>query len=392
VLDLLRYEKAGERILNLSRMGANQLLPPGRTIIIYKNNSDQKGNSYGYHENYLMDRRTPFQTIVEQLLPFLVSRQIFCGAGKVGSENGTEHVPYQISQRGDFFETEIGLDTMVKRPIINTRDEPHADRDRYRRLHVIVGDANMSEYTTYLKVGTMMIVLQMIEDGYIVEDLDLRNPVRALHDVSHDPTCKVQLSLKNGKKMTPIEVQHCFYQLAQRYVAAHADCQAVYASLVHEWGSVLERLDHDPMQLHQEIDWVMKLHLLTNYIERRSSSWDDPRIAMMDLQYHDIRPDKGLYYLLERSGAARRMLTDDKIALAMENPPEDTRAYFRGQCLKKFKHQIFGVNWDSISFNLGDGPIKRILMEEPTRGTKRHVQELLERSATAADLVANITA
>jgi proteasome accessory factor A len=392
VLDLLCYEKAGERILNLSRLGANQLLPPGRTIIIYKNNSDQKGNSYGYHENYLMDRRTPFQTIVEQLLPFLVSRQIFCGAGKVGSENGTEHVPYQISQRSDFFETEIGLDTMVKRPIINTRDEPHADRDRYRRLHVIVGDANMSEYTTYLKVGTMMIVLQMIEDGYVVEDLDLRNPVRALHDVSHDPTCKVQLSLKNGKKMTPIELQHCFYQLAQRYVATHSDCQALYASLIQEWGLVLERLDRDPMQLHQEIDWVMKLHLLTHYMERRSSSWDDPRIAMMDLQYHDIRPDKGLYYLLERGGAARRVLTDDKIALAMENPPEDTRAYFRGQCLKKFKHQIFGVNWDSISFNLGDGPIKRILMEEPTRGTKRHVQELLERSATAADLVANITA
>jgi proteasome accessory factor PafA2 len=392
VLDVLRYEKAGERILNLSRIGANQLLPPGRTIIIYKNNSDQKGNSYGYHENYLMDRRTPFQTIVEQLLPFLVTRQIFCGAGKVGSENGTEYVPYQISQRGDFFETEIGLDTMVKRPIINTRDEPHADRDRYRRLHVIIGDANMSEYTTYLKVGTTMIVLQMIEDGYVVEDLELRNPVRALHDVSHDPTCKVRLPLKNGKKMTPIEFQQCFHQLAQRYVAAHSDCQALYASLVQEWGTVLDCLDRDPMELHREIDWVMKLHLLTNYMERRSSSWDDPRIAMMDLQYHDIRPDRSLYYLLERSGAARRMLLDDEIALAMEDPPEDTRAYFRGQCLKKFKHQIFGVNWDSISFNLGDGPIKRILMEEPTRGTKRHVHELLERSATAADLVANITA
>jgi proteasome accessory factor A len=392
VLDLLRYEKAGERILNLSRIGANQCLPTGRTVIIYKNNSDQKGNSYGYHENYLMNRRTPFQTIVEQFLPFLVSRQIFCGAGKVGAENGTEYTPFQISQRGDFFETEIGLDTMVKRPIINTRDEPHADRDRYRRLHVIVGDANMSEYTTYLKIGTAMIVLQMIEDGYVVEDIELRNPVRALHDVSHDPTCKVQLPLKNGKKMTPIEIQWCFHALAQRYVATHPDCQELYPCLVQEWGSVLERLASDPMQLHREIDWVMKLHLLTNYMERRGSDWDDPRIAMMDLQYHDIRPDKGLYYLLERSGSVRRMLTDAEITLAMENPPEDTRAYFRGQCLKKFKHQIFGVNWDSISFNLGDGPIKRILMEEPTRGTKRHVQELLERSETAADLVANITA
>src|SRR5215467_2006698 len=166
VFDLIRYEKAGERILNLSRLGANQLIPSGRTIVIYKNNSDQKGNSYGYHENYLLDRRTPFQTIAERFMPFLVSRQIFCGAGKVGSENGTEPVPYQISQRADFFETEMGLDTMVKRPIINTRDEPHANRDRYRRLHVIIGDANMSEFTTYLKVGTALVVLQMIEEGF----------------------------------------------------------------------------------------------------------------------------------------------------------------------------------------------------------------------------------
>ncbi len=390
VLDLLRYEKAGERILNLSRLGANQLLPTGRSIIIYKNNSDQKGNSYGYHENYLMDRRTPFQTIVGQLMPFLVSRQIFCGAGKVGAENGAEPVAYQISQRGDFFEAEIGLDTMVKRPIINTRDEPHADRDRYRRLHVIVGDANMSEYTTYLKVGTLMLVLQMIDDSFELGDIVLRNPVRALQDVSHDLTCKTPLALKNGKKMTPVEIQWRFHEAAQHYVETHPDSHETYPAIVEEWGVVLRKLENDPMQLHREIDWVMKLHLLTHYMERHGSDWDDPRIAMMDLQYHDIRPDKGLYYVLERSGAARRILSEDQVVEAMEEPPEDTRAYFRGQCLKKFKHQIFGVNWDSISFNLGDGPIKRILMEEPTRGTKRHVQQLLERSETAADLVANI--
>jgi proteasome accessory factor A len=389
-LDLIRYEKAGERILNLSRIGANQLLPAGRTIIIYKNNSDQKGNSYGYHENYLMDRRTPFQTIVEQLIPFFVSRQVFCGAGKVGSENGAEPVRYQISQRADFFEAEIGLDTMVKRPIINTRDEPHADRDRYRRLHVIVGDANMSEYTTYLKVGTMMIMLQMIEDGFLTTDVALRNPVRALKEVSHDPTCKALVALRNGKKLTAVDLQRCFHEAAQHYVETYPECHPTFPAIVTEWGRVLDQLATDPMQLYQEIDWVMKLHLLTNYIERRASSWDDPRIAMMDLQYHDIRPERGLYYVLERSGAARRILTDADIVRAIDEPPEDTRAYFRGQCLKKFKHQIFGVNWDSISFNLGDGPIKRILMEEPTRGTKKHVQQLLDRSETAADLVANI--
>ncbi|MGQ4807914.1 Depupylase [Candidatus Entotheonellaceae bacterium PAL068K] len=390
VFDLMRYEKAGERILNLSRMGANQLLPTGRAILIYKNNSDQKGNSYGYHENYLMDRRTPFQTIVDQLIPFLVSRQIICGAGKVGAENAADPVSYQISQRADFFETEIGLDTMVKRPLINTRDEPHANRNRYRRLHVIIGDANMSEYTTYLKVGTMLVVLQMIEDGFLARELSLRNPVRAIKDVSHDPTCQILISLKNGKKMTPIDLQWCFHEAAQRYVETHPECHTTYPMIIAEWGRVLDQLTNDPMQLYQEIDWVMKLHLLMNYMERRGSDWHDPRIALMDLQYHDIRPEKGLYYVLERAGAARRMLTEEDTVQAIDDPPEDTRAYFRGQCLKKFKQQIFGVNWDSISFNLGSGPIKRILMEEPTRGTKQHVQQLLDHSATAEELVANI--
>lgn len=390
VFDVIRYEKAGDRILNLSRLGANQLIQSGRTIVVYKNNSDQKGNSYGYHENYLLDRRTSFQSIAERLMPFLVSRQIVCGAGKVGAENGADHVPYQISQRADFFETEMGLDTMVKRPIINTRDEPHANRDRYRRLHVIVGDANMSEYTTYLKVGTMLVVLHMIEDGFLPEPLVLRNPVRAIRDISHDPTCREAVPLKSGAKMTAIDLQRWYHEAAQRYIAQSPECHPTYPAVVQEWGRVLDCLAEDPMQLYREIDWVMKLHILTNYMERRGSDWSDPRIAMMDLQYHDIRPEKGLYYVLERSGAARRMLTEEDITQAIEDPPEDTRAYFRGQCLKKFKHQIFGVNWDSISFNLGDGPIKRIMMEEPTRGTKRHVQQLLDRSETAADLVANI--
>src|SRR5262249_32276236 len=263
---------------------------------------------YGYHENYLTERRLPFQTIVDQMMPFLVSRQVICGAGKVGAENGTEPVAYQISQRADFFETEIGLDTMVKRPIINTRDEPHANRDRYRRLHVIVGDANMSEYTTYLKVGTTMMVLHMLEAGLVAENVALHNPVRALKEISHDPTCKALVALKNGKKATAIDIQRRFHAVAQRYIETHPECHPTYPAIVAEWGTVLDRLASDPMQLYREIDWVMKLHLLTNYMERRHSGWDDPRIAMMDLQYHDVRPDKGLYHLLERSGVARRML------------------------------------------------------------------------------------
>jgi proteasome accessory factor A len=279
---------------------------------------------------------------------------------------------------------------MVRRPIINTRDEPHAHRDRYRRLHVIIGDANMSEFTTFLKVGTTLVVLQMIEGGFLPEPLELLYPVRALRNISHDPTCTVSVPMHNGTRMTAIDIQRWYYEAAQRYLGQHPDCHPSYPAVVQEWGRVLDCLARDPMQLHREIDWVMKLHLLTHYIERRGSTWNDPRIAMMDLQYHDIRPDRGIYYVLERSGAARRMLADEDVVRAMEDPPEDTRAYFRGQCLKQFKDEISGVNWDSISLNLGDGPIKRIMMEEPTRGTKRHVQELLERSGSAADLVANL--
>lgn len=391
VLDVIRYEKAGERIVHRSLLGANELLPPGQSIVVYKNNSDRKGNSYGYHENYLTDRRLSFQTIVDQMTPFLVSRQVICGAGKVGAENGTEPVHYQISQRADFFETEVGLDTMVKRPIINTRDEPHANRDRYRRLHVIVGDANMSEYTTYLKIGTTMVVLQMLEDGFFAQDVALRQPVQAFKDISHDPTCKTLVTLQNGKQVTAIDMQRCFHAAAQRYLETHPECHPTYPAIVAAWGAVLDRLAADPMQLYREIDWVMKLHLLTNYLERRHSGWDDPRIAMMDLQYHDVRPDKGLYYLLERSGTARRMLTEAEIVRAMDDAPEDTRAYFRGQCLKKFKNQIWSVNWNSISFKFGDGPIQRLLMEEPMRDTKHHIQQVLDRSATAAELLANMT-
>ena len=205
--DIVRYEKAGERIVEVSRARAEPLLPGGRRIIIYKNNSDRKGNSYACHENYLMDRNTPFGQIVEQFMPFLVTRQIFGGAGKVGEENGTEPCTYQISQRADFFEAEVGLDTMVKRPLINTRDEPHANRERYRRLHVILGDSNMSEYSIYVRVGVTALVLQMIEDNFITEDLSLGNPVKAVKDVSRDLTCKRPIKLVSGRTLSPVDVQ-----------------------------------------------------------------------------------------------------------------------------------------------------------------------------------------
>jgi len=389
--DIVRYEKAGERIVEVSRARAEPLLPGGRRIIIYKNNSDRKGNSYACHENYLMDRNTPFGQIVEQFMPFLVTRQIFGGAGKVGEENGTEPCTYQISQRADFFEAEVGLDTMVKRPLINTRDEPHANRERYRRLHVILGDSNMSEYSIYVRVGVTALVLQMIEDNFITEDLSLGNPVKAVKDVSRDLTCKRPIKLVSGRTLSPVDVQREYLALAQRYIAEYGANDYV-RDVLQKWEYVLDRLGTDPFALHREVDWVAKWHLLTSYMDRRREDWDSPRVAMMDLQYHDLRPDRGLYFLLERQGAVERILTEDDIVEALENPPTDTRAYFRGMVLKKFREQVFGVNWDSLSFHLGEGPIKRILMEEPLKGTKAHVQGLLERSKTAAELVANLSA
>jgi proteasome accessory factor A len=214
---LVIHEKAGERIVELSRREANHMLPPGTQMLIYKNNSDRKGNSYGCHENYLMDRRTSFKQIVEHLMPFLVTRQIYAGSGKVGSENRGQPCDYQLSQRADFFETEVALDTMVKRPIINTRDEPHADREKYRRLHVIVGDSNMSEYTIYLRNGATALVLAMIEDGAITKDLSLRDPVRAIKTISHDRSCRQSVELENGKRMTAVEIQREFLEMALRY-------------------------------------------------------------------------------------------------------------------------------------------------------------------------------
>jgi proteasome accessory factor A len=389
--DLVVHEKAGERILEASRREANALLPAGTQMLLYKNNSDRKGNSYGAHENFLMDRRTSFKQVVEHLMPFFVSRQVYCGAGKVGSENRSHPCRFQISQRADFFETEVALDTMVKRPIINTRDEPHADREKYRRLHVIVGDANLSEYTIYLRMGVTAIVLSMIEDGAIKKDLSLRDPVRAIKDVSHDATCKRTVQLESGKHLTAVQIQREYLEMAHQYLASRA-CEAWEKDVLEKWTFVLECLGRDPMELDRKIDWVIKKSLVEGFMERKSLDWDAAQVQMLDLQYHDLRPDKGLYYMLERQGRVERIVRDEEIAAAVTRPPEDTRAYFRGECLRRYGAAVFGVNWDSISFSVDDEPIKRIMMIEPLKGSKAHVQELLDNSPTAADLVENLRA
>jgi proteasome accessory factor A len=387
--ELVIHEKAGERVIEISRREATQLLPAGTQLLVHKNNSDHKGNSYGSHENYLMDRRTSFKQIVEHLMPFFVSRQIYSGAGKVGSENRAHPCVYQLSQRADFFETEVALDTMVKRPIINTRDEPHADREKYRRLHVIVGDSNMSEYTIWLRQGVTAIVLSMIEDGAIDRDLTLRDPVRAIKEVSHDTTLKRTIELNAGKKLTSVQHQREYYALAKKYQAAR-ELPDWAPGILDAWLEVLDALERDPRELADRIDWVAKQAMIETFLERKGLDWESPQAQMLDLQFHDVRPEKGLAYLLERQGKLRRLVSDEEIVRAITEPPEDTRAYFRGQCLKRYGEAVFGVNWDSISFGIGDEPIKRVMMSEPLKGSKAHVQELLDRSPTAAELVRNL--
>jgi proteasome accessory factor A len=387
--DLVIHEKAGERIIEISRREANGLLPEGAQMLIYKNNSDRKGNSYGCHENYLMDRRTSFKKVVEPLLPFFSTRQIWCGAGKVGSESRNHPCDYQLSQRADFFETEVALDTMVKRPIVNTRDEPHADREKYRRLHVIVGDSNMSEFTIYLRNGVTALILSMIEDGAISKDLALRDPVRSIREVSHDLSLGNELTMDDGSARTALQIQEDFLEMALAYTSSRS-LDPVQKDVLQKWQDVIEALGRDPMELDGKIDWVIKKRLIERYMSRKDLDWSHPQVQMLDLQYHDSRPDKGLYYLLERQGKVERIVSDEEIQHAVYNPPRDTRAFFRGECLRRYPSEVFGVNWDSISFGLEDESIKRIMMAEPLKGTSEFVEELLERSETAAALLENM--
>jgi proteasome accessory factor A len=390
VRDLIAYERAGERILETARRMARAMLPPDKVLLIYKNNSDRKGNSYGCHENYLIERRTPFKEIVEHLTPFLVTRQIFCGAGKVGSENRANPCDYQLSQRSDFFEAEVALDTMVKRPIINTRDEPHADREKYRRLHVIVGDSNLCEVSTFLRVGVTGIVLSLIEERKIDRNLSITDPVRVIKEVSRDLDCRREYPMEQGGSMTAVQIQQEFLESALSYFSSR-EIDPITKDVLVRWEAMLGKLADDPMQLDREVDWVIKRKLIQQYMDKRGVDWKHPQVEMLDLQYHDIRPEKGLYFVLERRGKVERIVDDEEIERAVRQPPSDTRAFFRGECIRRFPDSIFGVNWDSISFNLGDDPIKRILMNEPLKGTRAHVEEVLDASPTVDDLVRNLT-
>ncbi len=390
----LLFDRAGEEILLRSMQAARSMLPEGQEIVVYKNNSDGKGNSYGCHENYLLDRATPFGRIVAHATAHLVSRQIFTGAGKVGSEMpGTrrDEVPFQLTQRADFFEEEVGLETTLKRPIINTRDEPHADAQKYRRLHVIAGDANMSEVQTFLKLGTTALVLAMVDDDALGDPILFARPVPAMHHVSRDVGLGEPLLLADGSSMTALEIQWHLLGAARTYADRHGlevIGTEVGEEVLARWESVLTALEHDPMQLAGQLDWVAKYRLFDGYRERHGLEWSDARIAAMDIQYHDLRPGSSL----ARRVGLERLTTDAEVAGAVHEPPEDTRAYFRGRCLARFADDIVAANWDSLVFDVGESSLQRVPMLEPGRGTKSTVGPLIDAATSAADLLARLRA
>ena len=391
--DAVIWDKAGELVMAeaAARVAA---IPGGAPIQLYKNNTDNKGASYGCHENYLMRRATPFADIVRYLTPFFVSRQVVCGAGRVGIGADGRGEGFQISQRADFFEVEVGLETTLKRPIINTRDEPHADPEKYRRLHVIIGDANMSEISTYLKLGTTSLVLAMIEDRFLDAELSLDAPVAELREVSHDPSCKHLLTLRNGRKMTAVQLQMEYLEHARKYVEDRfgAEVDEMTADVLDRWESVLGRLADDPMSLSRELDWVAKLQVLEGYRSRDGLSWSHPRLQLVDLQYSDVRPERGLYNRLAARGRMARLVNDEQVRRAVDEPPEDTRAYFRGRCLRQYADSVAAASWDSVIFDIpGRESLQRVPTLEPLRGTRKHVGQLLDRCRTAAELVGALT-
>jgi proteasome accessory factor A len=388
--DIVLWDKAGERVMAEAARRAARV-PGTQPIQLYKNNTDGKGASYGSHENYLMDRRTPFVDIIRGLIPFFVTRQVFAGSGRVGIGTEGRTQGFQLSQRADFFEVEVGLETTLKRPIINTRDEPHANPEEYRRLHVIIGDANLAELSTYLKVGTTSLVLAMIEARALTRDLTIEEPVAALQAISHDPSLGHKVRLRTGQQMTAIEVQEAYLEQAQRFVDQRGEGDEQTADVLRRWAEVLELLADDPMRLADRLDWPAKLRLLEGYRSRDGLAWGDSRLKLVDLQYSDVRPEKGLYHRLVARGSMRRLLTDDEVTRAMLAPPVDTRAFFRGECLRRYPHQIAAASWDSVVFDLGRESLVRIPTMEPLRGTRDHVGALFESTSTAQELVDTIT-
>jgi Pup amidohydrolase len=391
--DALLWDKAGERVM-AKAVEVVASMPGLPAINLYKNNTDNKGASYGTHENYLMRRTTPFADIVRHLTPFFVSRQVYSGSGRVGIGQEGGFDGFQLSQRADYFEVEVGLETTLKRPIINTRDEPHADPERHRRLHVIVGDANLAETATLLKMGATSLVLWLIEENLLDRDFRLARPVDEMHAVSHDTGLSHLMRLQDGRTMTAVQMQMEFLEQARKHVDDRYGCDVDgdTAQILQLWEDTMDRLHRDPMELAGVLDWPTKLQILEGYIARDDLSWSDQRLHAIDLQYSDVRPDKGLALRLMKSGRIRTVLTPDEVDTAVIQPPSDTRAWFRGECVRRYPDAVAAASWDSVIFDIeGRSALQRVPTLEPTRGTRSQVGHILDASPTAADLLQALT-
>ena len=376
--DVVAHDKAGERILEGLVKGAEERLEEEGIrgqIYVFKNNTDSAGNSYGCHENYLVSRHKDFHRTVDVLIPFLVTRQIFLGAGKLTqTPRGTS---FSIAQRADHIWEGVSSATTRSRPIINTRDEPHSDAERYRRLHVIAGDSNMSEYATYVKVGTMVALLQMIERDVVFRDLTLENPIRAIREVSHDVTCEKKIRLANGRELSALDIQWEYLDRARRFARSPGFPPQVQKA-IDRWEHLLTGLEKDPMTLDREVDWVMKHRLLERYAASRGIPMSDPKMSMMDLAYHDVDRTRGLYYMLESRGLADRVVTDEKVAEAVVRPPQTTRARLRGAFIKaaKAKRRDFTVDW--VHLKLNDQAQRTVMCKDPFKSHDERVDRLIE--------------
>jgi proteasome accessory factor PafA2 len=390
-LEATLFDAAGEEIMRRAQHVANQSLEAHQAISLYKNNSDGKGNSYGTHENYLVDRDVEFSKIVRALVPHFVSRQIVIGAGKVGAEteSGIELNPaFQLSQRAEFFEEVVGLETTLKRPIINTRDEPHADAERFRRLHVIIGDANLSQTATFVKLGSTALLLTVLEGrGVGGFPSPPRHAVQAVRSFSLDTTLQHAVLCEDDRRRTAWDFQDQLWHLAREFASVEST-EAVAAIeevelILTQWREMLDGVRDDSDSVADRIDWVAKLRIVNGYRDRYSLGPHDARLRAIDLQYHDVRPERSL---AARVGL-RELHTNEAVREAIHNPPPSTRAYFRGQCVARYPDQIVAANWDSVVFDLGEGPLRRVPMLDPLRGTQLLTADLLETSATAVDLL-----
>src|SRR5687767_1108402 len=376
--ELVVHDKAGERILEGLLVDAEQrLAEEGVTgdIYLFKNNTDSAGNSYGCHENYLVGRHGEFSRLADVLIPFLVSRQIVVGAGKVLQT--PRGAIYCVSQRAEHIWEGVSSATTRSRPIINTRDEPHADAERYRRLHVIVGDSNMSEYSTFLKVGAASLLLRMLEDPKVVlRDMTLENPIRAIREISHDLTCRRRVRLANGREASALEIQSEYLNRAMRY-GDHHELSTLEKQALTMWEHCLVQIEKDPLTLDREVDWVIKYKLIEAYRERHGLALADPRVALVDLQYHDVNRSRGLFYRMQKRGLVERIVTDDDIAHAVEFPPETTRARLRGEFIRRAKERKRDYTVDWVHLKLNDQAQRTVLCKDPFRSRDERVEKLI---------------